>query len=55
MMLIDFDVAELFPSREAMDQDIVPIENTQGWKLERGVLEDFGKHLVCLIPFLSFD
>ena len=54
VVLIDFDVAKIFPTKELLDQDIgmwCP-EPMQSCELEIRLLKNFGKHLVCLtLPF----
>lgn len=57
VVLIDFDVAKTFPTKELLDQDmgILCPEPVQSCEWELRILEDFGKALVCLLFPLRFS
>lgn len=56
VVLIDFDVAKTFLTKELLDQDmgIRCPEPVQSCEWELGILEDFGKALVRLLLPLRF-
>lgn len=58
VVLIDFDVAKIFPTKELLDQDVgvrYP-KPVQSCKWELGLLEEFGTALVCdILPFSVFS